>query len=108
MPSANATPWRSSSMRDTRSRVIAICNEERVPVAARQRILNEVAELEHLLHVAEEAAVEAENRRRTAAARVAGQAELLEGLEHVLQDERHAEVARRALGMLERELPRSA
>lgn len=108
MPAATHTPWRSSSMRNPRSVVIDACNEAGMPVALRQRILNEIAELEHLLRVAEDAAIEAENRRRAAVARVSEQAATLESVHSVLRDGRQAEVARRALGLLERELPRTA
>lgn len=109
MPSAEATPWRSSSLRNTRSRVIAVCNEEHVPVTARQVILNEIAELEHLLRVAEDAALEAESRRRAAATRSHDAHEVLEAVERVLRDGRQAEVARRALHLIERHtLQRSA
>lgn len=104
---------------DARARVLAAFSE-RGEGEPRQTALNEIAELEHRLYMLQQQLTasrqlvldtdggkrEAERLLNLEATRADDLLELLEGVERVLHGGRQAEVARRALAMLEREKPR--
>jgi hypothetical protein len=109
MPAADATPWRSSSLRNARGAIIAVCNQNAMPVSERQKILNEVAELQVLLTTAEDAAIEADNRRRAEATRAKDLSELVDRLDYVLREGQQTDATHRARRMIESAgLPRTA
>jgi hypothetical protein len=106
---------------DARARVLAAA-QERGAGELRQVALNEIADLEHRVYMLEQqltasrqlvldidgGKLEAERLLNLEATRGDGLVELLEGVERVLTAGRQAEVARRALAMIQRERSRLA
>lgn len=93
-----------------RTRVINALNGAGVPAATREMVLAAVSTLEHDVRLADlrtEGAVagreHAEREADECSTRADELAEVLEAVERVLHAGRHAQVARRALSMIERD-----
>lgn len=104
-----------SGLASPRSRIITALNGAEVHPATREIVLRNLQVVEHDVQLAtlraeaaEAARDHAEREVQVYATRVDELDALLEAVERVLSAGRHAEVARRALGMIEREKQRKA